>query len=85
MHDCLNARTILSIKRSISLDAQTISGDNYKAAIIIYLYSDIATILLLSECLQSQRDSALNKKKKQKIVKIVDKRQTRSNYKYNVC
>lgn len=68
MHDCSNARTtifstISLVDRPISFGAQTIRGKNYETAVIICFYSVIAAILLFSERLQGQRDSALDKEK----------------------
>ncbi len=89
MHGCLSARTTTSpatspVDRPTSLGAQTISGDDHGAAVIIHPYSVTAATSLFPERLQGQRDSALDEKKEWEIVKIVGKKRTSSGYEYNV-
>ena len=64
-------------------DEQIIRGNDYKTTIIIYFFHVIIAILSLFEQFQVQKDSILNKKK-WKIVKIVDKKRKRKNYKYKI-
>jgi len=66
------------------LHGQTICGGDYEAGVAVHPYSVIVVTSRFLERLQGKRYSALDAEKEWEITKIVDKRRTRSGYKYNV-